>query len=277
MMRLPLWLLGVLALALLIGLATPVLADDKPGQANQNTQAQKDQTKQAMDTARGEITKVMADQHRFTLKADNGREWTFRVGQNDKIRVNDKETSLADLKTGEQITVHFRLQARDINTGDATKTQDLAQGQITQVQADQNQFVLKDRQGKDWTFRLAPGAMVRLNDKDTKLADLKTGDNATIVYQKQNDQFQAREVCSARGHQAPGITKGEVTMVNGTNRQLTLKGRDGKERTFQVGQNAKVRVNGQDSNLANLKQGNEVLVTYALIAQDIRTGQQQNR
>jgi Cu/Ag efflux protein CusF len=261
MIRLPLWLLGVLALILLMGLSTPILAEDNPpGQA-----------KQAMETTRGQITKVLADQHQFTLKDQKGREWTFQVGRENKIRFNDKDTELASLKTGDQITVHYRLQARDIRTDEANRATELTQGQITKLLADQNQFVLKDREGKEWTFHVNRDAKVRLNDKTTNFADLKTGDNVTILYEKQNDQFMARDIRSGRGQQAPGVAKGQVTMISGENRQLTLKDRDGKEKTFQVGQNAKVRVNGEDSKFADLKKGNEVTITYGLVARDIRS------
>jgi len=261
MIRLSMWLLGILALALLAGLPTLALAEDKPS----------DQTQQATETARGQITKVSADHHQFTLKDTNGREWTFRSGRDNKVQFNGKETSLADLKAGDEVTVHYRLLARNVNSAAANRTTDITRGQITKLSADQNQFTLKDPNGKEWMFQVTQNAKVRVNDKEARLADLKIGDDVTIFYEKQNDQLMARDIRSGPAMQALAFAQGQVAKVSDANRQLIVKDRNGKERTFQVGQDAKVRLNGQDSNLADLKAGNEVTVAYGMVAQDIRS------
>src|SRR5947209_12217455 len=69
-----------------------------------------------------------------------------------------------------------------------------AKGKIKSVTADKKEFVLTDKDGKDWDFTLGDDAKVRLGDKDIKLNELKKGDEVTITYEKKGDQLIATEV-----------------------------------------------------------------------------------
>jgi hypothetical protein len=71
---------------------------------------------------------------------------------------------------------------------------DEAKGKIQSVNADKNEFVVTDASNKDWTFQMDPDAKVRLNDQDKKLADLKKGDEVTIMYQKKGDRLVATQI-----------------------------------------------------------------------------------
>ena len=86
MIRLPQWLLVVLTLALLVGLATPALADE----------------------ARGKIKKLSADRNEFTLTDQNNKEWTFSLDDAAKVRLGDKDGRLNDLKEGDEVTVTYQ-------------------------------------------------------------------------------------------------------------------------------------------------------------------------
>ncbi len=67
-------------------------------------------------------------------------------------------------------------------------------GKIKSVDADKNQFVLTDKDAKDLTFKMDDNAKIRLNDKDSKLNDLKEGDEITVTYEKKGDRMIASEV-----------------------------------------------------------------------------------
>jgi Cu/Ag efflux protein CusF len=71
---------------------------------------------------------------------------------------------------------------------------DEAKGKIKSVDADKSQFVVTDKDGKDWTFKMDDNAKIRLNDKDSKLNDLKEGDEVKVTYEKKADQMIASEV-----------------------------------------------------------------------------------
>jgi hypothetical protein len=86
MIRLPKWVLVVLALALVVGLAAPVLA---------------------AETAKGKIKSVTADKEQFVLTDTNGKDWTFMLDAKGTVQVNDKAGKLNDLKAGDEVEVKY--------------------------------------------------------------------------------------------------------------------------------------------------------------------------
>jgi hypothetical protein len=77
---------------------------------------------------------------------------------------------------------------------DAKDVTDTTKGTIQKVDADKREFVMRDKNNKDWTFHLDENGKVRLADKDGKLADLKVGDEVEIKYMKKGDKLIAEEV-----------------------------------------------------------------------------------
>jgi len=73
-----------------------------------------------------------------------------------------------------------------------------AKGKIKSVTADKNQFVMSDDTGKSWTINVATDAKVRLNDKESKLADLQSDDEVQITYEKDGDKMVASSVRATR-------------------------------------------------------------------------------
>src|SRR5260370_37725260 len=66
---------------------------------------------------------------------------------------------------------------------------DKATGKIKSVTADKQEFVLTDKDGKDWTFQMDENAKVRLNDKNAELKELKAGDEVQVTYTKKGDKL----------------------------------------------------------------------------------------
>jgi Cu/Ag efflux protein CusF len=97
MIRLPSWMLVVLAMALLIGLTAPVLADE----------------------AQGKIKSVSADKNQFVLTDTKGKDWTFDLDAKATVRVNDRAGKFNDLKAGDEVTITYnqkgdKLIAREV-------------------------------------------------------------------------------------------------------------------------------------------------------------------
>ena len=69
-----------------------------------------------------------------------------------------------------------------------------ATGKIKSVSADNNRFVLTDKDGKDWTFQMAEDGKIQLNDKDSKIGDLKRGFVVEVTYDKKGDKLIATQV-----------------------------------------------------------------------------------
>jgi Cu/Ag efflux protein CusF len=74
----------------------------------------------------------------------------------------------------------------------------LAQGTVKSVSADQNIVAVTDSKNKDWTYNLTDAGKVTLNDKSSKLSDLKEGDKVIVVYEKRGDKFMVMHICSQR-------------------------------------------------------------------------------
>ena len=73
-----------------------------------------------------------------------------------------------------------------------------AKGKIKSVTADKGQFVMVDDTGKNWTISVANDAKVRLNDKESKLADLQSDDEVQVTYEKDGDKMVASSIRATR-------------------------------------------------------------------------------
>jgi Cu/Ag efflux protein CusF len=85
-----------------------------------------------------------------------------------------------------------------LGTASSVLAADKATGKIKIVRAGTQQFVLTDKAGKDWTFRMDENAKVRLNDKNSELKELKAGDEVEVTYTKKGDQLIATQVTCKR-------------------------------------------------------------------------------
>jgi hypothetical protein len=73
-----------------------------------------------------------------------------------------------------------------------------AKGKVKSVAADKNEFVMTDETGKSWTISVGTDAKVRLNDKDSKLADLQADDEVQVTYEKVGDKIMASAIRATR-------------------------------------------------------------------------------
>src|SRR5581483_7323753 len=87
-------------LALLLAFAAPVMASD---------------------TTKGTIKSVSANHKEFVMTDENGKDWTFRASDNLNVRVDDKTSSLENLKEGDKVFITYakegnRLIASEVRT-----------------------------------------------------------------------------------------------------------------------------------------------------------------
>jgi len=80
--------LGVLALALMMFLTLPVLAQD----------------------IRGTLININGDDKEFVMLDENLNELTFRLADGGKVFINDKEAELTDLQAGDEVAIEFEVQ-----------------------------------------------------------------------------------------------------------------------------------------------------------------------
>jgi hypothetical protein len=70
-------------------------------------------------------------------------------------------------------------------------------GRITKVRPEKNEFVLTENV-KDLTFQLNKDGKVFINDKESKLADLRAGDEAMVTYTRIGQQLNASVIRCVR-------------------------------------------------------------------------------
>jgi len=255
------WLLAPLALAVAACLSMAARADQPKADAPNRSDDQ--------ETVKGKVQSVSADQNQIVVRDDNNHDMTFQISKDARVRVNDKDARAADLKEGDEVAVNFRRVARNICSSQGDQACEFAAGRVQRASADNNQLVLKGHDGQERTFQVAQNARVRVNNKDGKLADLKEGDHAVVAFSKQGDQLAAREVLSEHEGQGAGLAAGQVERVSADRNQIVLKDQAGHEHTFQVGQDAQVRINDKDGKAADLQQGSQAAVAYLREAADI--------
>jgi len=73
------------------------------------------------------------------------------------------------------------------------------QGKIKSITADKNEFVLTGKEdSKDYTIVLDLKSRIQLNKRAGKLEDLKTGDEVTVNYRKENGKMMATTIQCTR-------------------------------------------------------------------------------
>lgn len=85
-----------------------------------------------------------------------------------------------------------------LGTASTALAAEKATGKIKSVSADKQQFVLTDKDGKDWTFQMDDNAKVRLNDKNSELKEIKKGDEVEVTYDKKDEKLIATRLTCKR-------------------------------------------------------------------------------
>jgi len=150
-------------------------------------------------------------------------------------------------------------------------------GKIERVDAAKNLFTMRDKKGQQWMFHASRDARVQVDGKDAKLADLREGQEVTVTYRQMLSEIRAgtnNEATDKAQQQKGQLVIGQIQSVEKGQQQIRLRDQNGKDQTFQIGQNTRVQLNGKNATLADLQQGQQVTATRHLVANDVRIGQQ---
>ena len=139
----------------------------------------------------GNVKGVNAEKKDFVLTDRAGKDWTIKLGDAVVINRGGKE-SQSDLNAGDAVnvcydkglltwTAHYIL----VQEGD-TKKCELVHGTLKNYDVDKKQVTFTDHADKDWTFPMNH-AKVRLNNADSKIEDIKIGDRALGIVEKEGD------------------------------------------------------------------------------------------
>jgi hypothetical protein len=135
---------------------------------------------------------------------------------------------------------------------------DEAKGTIRSVNAQKSEIILKGVL-TDTTYEINKDAKFCLDGKKAKVGDLNEGDRVTIDYQKnEQGRLLASEIRALR---KATETTGAVRSVDPKRNLVILKGIV-RDSTYQLEKDATVWVNGKEGQLADVKEANQVRITY---------------
>jgi aspartate 1-decarboxylase len=138
-----------------------------------------------------------------------------------------------------------------------TASADEAKGTIKSIFADKNEIVVKGALS-DTTYTLTKDARVWCDGKECKIAELRENDKVAIEYVKTGDRYNASEVRGLRkAQEASGTVRGVVA----EKRELIIKGVL-KDTIYHLEKDATVWVNGKKVELADLRENDQVRITY---------------
>jgi hypothetical protein len=139
----------------------------------------------------GKVKGVNAEKKDFVLTDSAGKDWTIKLGDDVVINRGGKD-SQSDLNAGDAVnvcydkgiltwTAHYIL----VQEGN-TKNWELVHGTLKNYDVDKKEVTFTDHREKDWTFPMG-SAKVRLNKRDSKIEDIKIGDRALGIVEKDGD------------------------------------------------------------------------------------------
>jgi hypothetical protein len=135
--------------------------------------------------AAGKIKSVSSDKKEFVLTDTAGKDWTFKLGDNMVINRGGQETQ-NELNAGDPVNVcydkgvlHWTANYILVQEGD-TKTATLVHGTVKNYDPDKKQVTFTDSADRDHTYSV-DNAKVKLNKLDSRIADVKIGDNALAI------------------------------------------------------------------------------------------------
>ena len=143
-------------------------------------------TAAAADTvASGKIKSINADNKTFVLTDSADKDFTFKLGDNLVVNREGKESN-SGLKSGDAIYICYdkgvlTWTAHYILVQEGTfKNSELIRSNVKGYDADTKELTFTNEGKKDSTYSMGK-AMVRLNMENTKIENVKIGDQALLI------------------------------------------------------------------------------------------------
>jgi RNA polymerase sigma factor (sigma-70 family) len=220
-------------------------------------------------TVNGVVKAVDAPNNKLTVVYGVG-ETTFTVAKDAKIDIDGKPGSLTALPTGADVTVSQFVDpttARSIQAGGRWYFGSPVRG----VDPEKNTITIEDNREGARTFAVAPDAFIAADGKQCKLAQVPTG--AFVNLGLAADQQTARSI-GAEGPHLGDCGGSMVKAIDVEKRTLTFDDKATAAvagKTFTVGKDANIVIDGKPGALADLPEGSYINVTLSVDQQTVGT------
>jgi Cu/Ag efflux protein CusF len=137
-------------------------------------------------------------------------------------------------------------------------------GTVQSVSADKNQITVTDKAGKNFTFRVMDNAPIFVpNEPNARLANLRTGEDVSLLWEKKGDQLEALAILLHQGEfRNAGVAAGTIRRLSADTNEFMVMDPSGKEWTYHLANNARVRVHNQSGKLSDFKVGDKVVLAW---------------
>jgi hypothetical protein len=150
--------------------------------------------------------------------------------------------------------------------GAAPAADTVSAGKVKTVNADNKTFVVTDAANKDSTFKLDDKVVINRGGMESK-SDLKAGDAVSICHDG-GALATAHYILVQEGFsKSSALVRGNVKGYDAGKKELTFTDSNAKTWTFPMGK-ANVRLNMHDSNVGNIKSGDNALIIVDKIGTD---------
>jgi len=163
---------GVFAVAFLLALAAPVLADD----------------------VNGTIRSVNGEKNEIVLKGIVS-DTTYQLAKGAWVVLDGRRCKVTDLKEGDRAQVNYEKKGNDMIASGARclRKSSETSGTVRFVIADKNELVLKGAL-KDTPYFMDKDVTIYIDQKQRNFTDLKEGDVVSLTYEQRGDQFMVSEI-----------------------------------------------------------------------------------
>jgi hypothetical protein len=167
-------------------------------------------------------------------------------------------------KWGSALAVLFLL------AGTAMGSEALATGKIKGINAAKSEFVLTDSAGKDVTLKFGDMVVVNRGGTESK-SDLKASDAVNVSYDKGLVTSTAKYILVQEGgSKSWDLAQGSFKSYDPAKKEMICTDAQGKDCTYAMGY-AKVRMNGKEAKVEDIKIGEHVLCIVLQTAGDKKT------
>jgi len=135
-------------------------------------------------------------------------------------------------------------------------------GTIKSMDADKNQVIVTDENGKDWTYHVQEGVKIYCDKiKDAKFADLKVGSEVRLLWEKKEGKLCAAALLHSDGaYRNAALADGTIKTAD--DNQLVVTDGKNKDWKYQLSDTAKINVNDKSAKAGDLKTGDHVMMVY---------------
>ncbi len=193
-----------------------------------DTQAQPLRPEKKKDEVEGILVKVEAGaETTLHIKKEKGETVLVKVYDNPSVYLNDRLATIDDLRPGDEVEVKLREGVVVYIEAEVEEAE--VEGIVTAI-TDKG-LTVKDEDGEEFTWPVAAGAEITIEDRKAELTDLQVGDavEATIIRGEIVEIEAEREDFEAEGRVVKIVLPKE-----GTPGLLTIKDKSGQEYTFKV-------------------------------------------